>query len=141
MTKPKAKAPAIFDMSNLAQYQVEARYHWREIEREDREPLNIKVLDLSTSQTNSIPYGMKIPLVDAYEAIAPYVVEWDLKAVNTATGETVDVPPPAEVGPGVLGLLDSTTGALVVTWLKAPHVLRSSEEKKGLSPSDSTPAP
>ena len=128
---PSKKAAPVFDIS---QYQPLARYHWREIEREDAAPLRVRLRDLSIGQTNAIPYGLKVPLTDAFAVIAPYVAEWDLRAVNTATGEEVDVPPPAEAGPGVLELLDSATGALLVTWLKAPHAMQAAAEKK--SPSE-----
>jgi hypothetical protein len=123
----KKKAASIFDISRVA---PEARYHWREIEREDRDPLRVKCLDLNIAQTEAIPYGMRTPMKDAFAVIWPYVVEWDLRMVNKETGEVVDVPPPADLGPEqgpeVFTLLDSATGSTLVTWLKAPHVMQAS---------------
>lgn len=122
----KKGATPVFDITKV---QPEARYHWREIEREDREPLRVKVLDLNIAQTEVIPYGMKTPLRDAFEAIAPYVAEWDLRLVDKESGAVVDVPPPAEYGPDVLDLLDTATGIQLVSWLKAPHVMKAAQER------------
>jgi hypothetical protein len=129
----KKKPTPIFDISRVA---PEARYHWREIEREDRDPLRVKVLDLNIAQTEAIPYGMNVPLKDAFVAIAPYVVEWDLRLVDKESGDTVDVPPPAEYGPEVLDLLDTAAGIRLVSWLKAPHVMQAAQEREAAEADD-----
>lgn len=123
----------------LADLRRPANYIWREIEREgeDAAPLRVKVLDLTTKQTEDIPWGTRVKLRESYEAIAPYVVAWDLRAENIRTGEMIDVPPPAEAGPEVFELLTNAEGSALVNWLKVPTYMKAELEKKS-QPSTST---
>lgn len=134
MPTPRKNAPLDFTTLRRA-----ARYHWREIEREDDEPLRVKVLDLSMAETDAIPLTMKTPLREALEVVAPYVVEWNFRAVNTVNGETIDVPPPAEAGAEVFDLLTIEESGAILSWLKYPQQMRGAEAKKALPPSKNTP--
>lgn len=134
--RKKAAEPApVFDIS---QFREEKRYVWRDIETEREKPLRVKVEDLSIRQTNDIPWGLKVPLAEAFAAIPEYIVEWTLEAENLSTGEVVPVPPPAEVGWEVLELLTNDEGSSVVNWLKVPQYMKAAAEKKSQSESDST---
>lgn len=131
-----AAAPA-FDLSLFREAK---HYVWREIEREEQEPLRVKLQDLSIRQTNAIPWATGMALRTVFEHIAPYVVAWDFEAVNIETGETVAVPPPAEAGPDVFELLPNTVGTEIVMWLRTPWVM-TVNAKKALKPSTSTTDP
>lgn len=133
-----APEPVVFDLS---MFQEPKHYVWREIEREGQEPLRVKMQDLSIRQTNAIPWGLSVPLRDAFEAVAPYVVEWNFEAVNLETGETVSVPPPAEVGWEVFELLPNPVAGAIVNWLKIPFYMKTEAEKKASSGSTSTTDP
>jgi len=122
-------------------FQEPKHYVWREIEREGQEPLRVKMQDLSIRQTNAIPWGLSVPLRDAFEAVAPYVVEWNFEAVNMDTGELVPVPPPAEVGWEVFELLPNPVAGAIVNWLKIPFYMKTEAEKKSPNESTSTTEP
>jgi len=142
VTKSKASSngtePKPFDFTSLRRV---PRYIWREIEREgdDVAPLRFKVLDLSTRETNDIPLTLKTPLKEALEHIAQYIVEWDFTAVNIETGETVPVPPPAEVGAEVFELLTVEEAGAILSWLKFPQQMRTADQKKASTKSGNTP--
>ena len=136
--KKKADAPAPFDLTSL---QRVPHYVWREIEREDQEPLRVKLRDLSIRETNEIPIGASVKMSDVYPILAPYVVEWTLEALNTETGETIPVPPPAEAGWEVFELLNDEEGSAVLTWLKYPQAMKGLAQKKAQSSSTTTPTP
>ena len=135
--KKKAAAP-VFDLSRL---QRAPHYIWREIEREGREPLRVKLRDLSIRETNEIPIGSSVKMSDVYPILAPYVVEWTLEALNTETGETIPVPPPAAAGWEVFELLNDEEGAAVLTWLKYPQAMKGLAQKKAQNSSTTTPTP
>lgn len=136
MARKKATEP--FDISSL---QRAPRYVWREVEREDADPLRVKVKDLSIAETNSIPALLRTQLSESLQVIAPFIVEWNFTAINTLTGKEVAVPPPAEVGWEVLELLEESEAGAILSWLKYPHVMKTEVEKKDFTASDSTPAP
>lgn len=135
---PRKKAAESAPVFSLDQYREAAHYVWREIERDDGDPLRVRLVDLSIRQTNEIPWGIQTPMKDAFAAVAPYVVEWSLEAVNLETGETVPVPPPAEVGPEVFELLPNIVAGNIVNWLKIPFFMKAEFEKKESTPSPST---
>jgi|SRR5690606_9311585 len=127
----------VFDIS---QFRAPKSYVWREIEREGegREPLRVKLEDLTIQQSKELPWGMQVPLKQSYEAAAQYVVEWSLKAENIATGDVVPVPPPAEAGWEVFELLTNAEASAVINWLKVPQLMKAEEEKKSSEPSTTT---
>lgn len=128
MPPRKHAAAPVFD---IAQYRDTARYYvWREIEREDQEPLRVKLQDLTVRQTNDLAFGTDATMGDIYAAIAPYVVAWNLRAENLETGVVVDVPPPAEIGSDVFELLPNTVTLEIYFWLKTPWLMRSAEKKE-----------
>lgn len=139
VTRSKASSngaePKPFDFSSLRRV---PHHVWREIEREDAPPLRCKVLELSNREAEEIPIGVKVPLRDALEVCAPYVVEWDFQAVNLATGETVLVPPPAEVGVDVFELLTNEESGAILSWLKYPQQMRTLADQKKLKGSANT---
>lgn len=137
-SRQQAAEPVVFDLSQF----VEAKHYvWREIEREDQEPLRVKLQDLSIRQTNEIPWGISVPMKEAFEAVASYVVEWNFEAVDISTGALVPVPPPAEVGWEVFDLLPNTVAGNIVNWLKIPFYMKSEAEKKSSTPSSNTTDP
>lgn len=115
------------------------------IPREGETPLTVTLRKLSVRDSNAVPYGDKVPLTDAFAVIYRHVLQWDLRLVNSQTGQEIAVPPPAagdgETGPQLLELLDSATAAMIVLWLKAPHVMRTLDQKKASSASEPAPAP
>lgn len=135
----KAKTEAMaFDLS---QYREAKHYVWREIDREDQEPLRVKLLDLSIRQTNAIPWAGSMLLREIFDHIAPYVVEWNFQAEDIETGETVDVPPPAVLGGEVFELLPNPVGTAIAMWLKTPWAMKAADAKKASTPSTSTTDP
>lgn len=135
MATTKKKADTAHEPFDLAAFLERVAdddvFHERVIEREHgRKPLTITVRDLNIRQTNAIPYGPRVPLTDAFTVIAPYVTAWDLELRDKQSGKTIPVPPPAEAGPEVFELVDTATGAAIVSWLKAPHVMMAVAEKK-----------
>lgn len=137
--KTVVDAASVFDIS---QYRDTARYYiWREIEREGQDPLRIKVQDLTVRQANDLAFPTTALLGDIYAAIAPYVVEWNLRAENLETGEIVDVPPPATLGPDAFELLPTSVATNIYLWLRTPWLMHSVTEKKASTPSTSTADP
>lgn len=102
----------------------------REIDRPGREPLIVELKDLSVAETNAIPYSDRLKVADVFQVIAPYVVGWNLRLVNKATGELADVPPPAEAGWEVLELLSPNESGDLISWLKWPQTMETLVEKK-----------
>lgn len=133
----KVQAPT-FD---LAQYRAERRYVWREIEREDDEPLKVKLLRLNIRESDGIPFKADVQMAEIHEAIAPFVVEWNFRAENVETHEVVDVPPPAVVGGEVFQLMENGIGVQIATWLKMPRLMEREGEKKDLTSSESMESP
>lgn len=136
--KPTEAAAPVFDLS---QYREQRRYVWREIEREGDRPLRVKLLRLNLREVQEIPYKPSTPMAEVYQAIAPYVVDWDFQAVNLTTGETVDVPPPSEIGPGVFELMENTIGNEIATWLLLPQIKQTALQKKDSTSSESGEPP
>lgn len=137
-TKAAEESTPVFDIS---QFREEKRYVWREIDREDGEPLKVKLQDISIRQAVDIPWGMKTPLKETMQVAAQYVAEWSHKAENLETGEVIDVPPPAEAGWEVFELLPNEVASDIVNWLKVPHYMKSlkaESEKKSETASSTT---
>lgn len=135
----KAAEPIPFDLSR---FQEVPEYVERVIERgEGKRPLKVTLVDLSIRQTNKIRWGLSVPLRESFEDIASFVVAWDLRQKDTATGELVDVPPPAEVGWEVFELLPNEVGSDIVNWLKVPFYMKSEAAKKASSGSERTTDP
>lgn len=125
----------------LSAVEREPDYVWRELDREGKPPIRVKVRDLSIAQTNQIPIDAKTKLSEAFKIIAPWVVEWDFTAFDTNSGQTVPVPPPAEYGWEVLELLDAAEAGDLISWLKWPHQMKGMQEKKRSATSTTTPTP
>lgn len=136
--KKKVEEAPVFD---LTQFREERRYVWREIPREDGEPLRVKVLRLTLREVEDIPYSPTTPMRDVYAAIAPYVVEWNFTAENLTTGEVVPVPPPAEVGGEVFELMENIIGNEIAQWLKLPRFMERDEAKKASASSENGEPP
>ena len=136
--KKKVEEAPVFD---LTQIREERRYVWREIPREDGEPLRVKVLRLTLREVEDIPYSPTTPMRDVYAAIAPYVVEWNFTAENLNTGEVVPVPPPAEVGGEVFELMENIIGNEIAQWLKLPRFMERDEVKKASASSENGEPP
>lgn len=140
--KAKAAADPVGPVFDISQYRDTARYYiWREIERDDQEPLRIKVQDLTIRQANDLAFPATALLGDIYVAIAPYVVEWNLRAENLETGEIVDVPPPVTLGPEAFELLPTSVSTNIYFWLRSPWLMHAATEKKASTPSTSTTEP
>ncbi len=138
---PRKKADPVAPVFDLSQFREAPHYVWREIDREDGEPIRVKLLDLSIRQTNAIPWAGSTPMREIFGHIAPYVAEWDFKAENIETGELVDVPPPSVLGGEVFELLPSAAGTAIAMWLKTPWAMRAADTKKASTPSTSTTEP
>lgn len=139
MPPRKHAAAPVFD---IARYREAPHYVWREVEWPDRDrPLRVQVQDLSIRQHRAIPVGTDVTLADQYAAIASYVVGWDFEAVDLTTGETVQVPPPAEAGPEVFELLPDTVAIGVLLWMYNPSYMRGVAAKKASMPSETTTDP
>lgn len=126
-SKPRKSTTPAFDLSH---FQRPRQTVAREIERPGQAPITIQVYDLSVGETNAIEYKPTAPVKDVMVQIAPYIVGWDFKAENKATGEVVDVPPPAEAGWEVLDLLNSSELGDLISWIKWPHQMEQLTEKK-----------
>lgn len=122
-----------FDLASLRRA---PRFIWREVERDHvdgedpRPPIRVKLRDLGISETNAIPIGIKTPLSECLQVIAPHVVEWDFQAENLNTGKIIDVPAPAEAGWEVVELLSEEDAGAIIIWLKFPHGMRAASEKE-----------
>lgn len=134
--KTKQAEPAQAPVFDLSQYREQRRYVWREIEREDDEPLRVKLLRLTLREVKAIPYSGTTPMSDIYKSIAPYVVDWNFRAENLTTGEVVDVPPPSVVGPEVLELMENVVGNEIAEWLLLPQIKQRSSQKKDSTSSE-----
>jgi hypothetical protein len=136
----------IFDIASLREVK---HYFWREVDRgEDRPPLKVKLLDLNIREAEAIPSGIRTPLRDAMQAMADYVVEWDLQAEDTRTGKVVPVPAPGsaeakqnygEDAWQLFEVLDDGTVSLILVWLKNPSYMEAKEKNSKASASMASP--
>ena len=115
----------------------------REIEIGDGAVLTVTLAHLTTRQAKQIPFGLRTKHEEAYRAAWKYVLDWDIRAVNPDTGETIAVPAPghpdapafvktyigedAEPWELLEYLLDNEIGSLVLTWLINPGGMRLAE--------------
>ena len=111
---PKKKQPAVEALAPVTQITGYQRPHrYREFAYtehpdlvEGQEPLRITVRsNLSFEELDAIPYS-GVTYDEVRTAIAPYVVGWNLIRPCLETGQMERVPPPAEVGPEIMQLLD-----------------------------------
>jgi hypothetical protein len=125
----------------------------REIPIRDDIVLTVTLEHLTSKQASAIPFQMRTKHEDAYRAIWPYVLDWDVRAVDPDTGKTIPVPAPGhpdapafvakyigeEAEPWELldYMLDRDTGSLVVSWLINPGGMKLATEqgKKSSTPS------
>lgn len=73
----KASTPKPFDISR---FRMEKTYVWREIERDQEEPLRVRVLVLDGREVNAIPWGADTTLQEMFEGVAPSVMVARLSA-------------------------------------------------------------
>lgn len=143
MTTPRRKTTAkTATPLTLDSLREKKRYVWRTVDRlEDRGNLRFKALDLNVRESEAIPVTVRTPLREAAQAIAPYIVEWDLEAEDQNTGKNVPVPVPnasdpqatAIAGEGneweLLFLLDDYTVNRIIMWLKNPAFMKLQEKE------------
>lgn len=94
--------------------------------------------DLTFAQINAIPFGGDVVWRNAWEAIAPYVIDWNAEGLDVETGDYAPLPPPAQAGPEVF----EQTPKAVTTWLVLELKMGPlrGPDPKGLKRSDDTDA-
>ena len=107
MSTRKRTAPT----STAAGFLRTPKYHEFELDRGDgQEPLKAKVqVNIPYGELSAIPSGRPgadVTVEEVFAAIAPYVSEWNLLAIDESTGQPAPVPAPMAAGAEVLGLLD-----------------------------------
>lgn len=93
------------------------------IDRDGEPPLLVTVQRLTDAERACIPMTADAKMGDVYKAIAPYILDWNLEAVDVFTGvqRAVPVPSQAAVGWEVLEVLDSATVIKLAMLLKRPE--------------------
>lgn len=124
-----------FDISTMRRA---AEYRWCELAREGRDPLRARVRSLSIGEVERIPYSKDTQFQEAFQAIAPYVVEWNLTAENLTTGKEEDVPAPAEAGWETLTLLNHAEAIWIINQVRHGHLFQTDAEGKASRPSGIT---
>lgn len=67
--------------------------------REGAEPLRAEIrTDLLNYEVEAIPIESGTPMRDVWKAIAPHIRDWNVRALNTETGEWNAVPAPRVMG-------------------------------------------
>lgn len=108
----------------------------REIEMRDGVTLTVTLAHLTTRQAKQIPFSVRTKHAEAYQAAWRYILDWDIRARNPESGETIPVPAPghpdapafvkqyigedAEPWELLEYMLDNETGSLVLSWLLNP---------------------
>lgn len=97
--------------------------------------------DIPLGVTDEIPFGQQHTHKEGWEAVAPWVVEWNAMGWDTATKTFQPVPAPAVGGPDVFRWLDP----IVVEWLaftlRTTYLnLVSDDQKKASSGTESNPS-
>jgi hypothetical protein len=141
----KSAAPA--EPSQVTGYRPRQRFRTvtlDEIDVEDgAEPFTAKIrAHLTFGEVEDIGYRPGVKYDELEAVITPYVVSWNVFAVNDETGELEQVPPPADAGAGAF----KAVGGFEVEWLamelSKTHLGLSEDEaerKKSSTPSGSTP--
>jgi hypothetical protein len=110
---------------------------------EGSEPLKVTVrTNLRFGDVDSIPLGADVTMEEAFKAIAPYVVAWNVIDDDIETGELIAVPPPAEAGPKVLSLLDMDEAIWLI--IQTKYAFKRSQDDnrgKGLATPEPTESP
>lgn len=103
------------------------------IDRKDEDPLFLMLRDITPQERSRIPWGPGITMEDMYRGIAPYILDWNLRAKVVGSDTLSDIPAPGSpaattaVGAGnewrLLELLDNPTGSLVGVCFMRPDYL------------------
>lgn len=143
---PKTASPnGIIDFS--AWTPAQRRYEWFTMDQDESEagePFRARVQRLTNAEVDAIPLD-NTPIVDLIVTHRRYFIAWNLTAIDSATGKTRSVPPPAELDEvncrTVLDrlLLRDQVRFLFQT-MTAGHMLKMVSEKKALLRSVTSPA-
>jgi hypothetical protein len=135
MPKKKAAVEAVTPVVDVSRYQRPARYRWFEYSEmpgleEGQEPLRVKLRsNLSFMELDQIPFSAGVSYTELFQAIAPYVVEWNVQRTVIETGEMEAVPPPAEAGWEVLQVLDHIEANWVAEQVKYGYLATAEDAK------------
>ncbi len=114
------------------------------------EPLRATVrTNLTFDELDAIPVAVFVEdgtvmyrcTAEMREAIAPYVLAWNVEAEDSESGAFVPVIPPAEAGPDVFRGVDPLITVWLATRLKTIHIPSKEDAKKDTPPSAATDAP
>lgn len=154
----KAAEPAVFNLKDFQPVGFETPDE-RKIDMGNDVVLTVKLAHLTTRQVKEIP--LKGSLEAAYRAAAKYVLDWDARAHNPATGDVIDIPAPgdpaavefvkkyigedAEPWELLEYILDNATGGQLLVWLVNPAAMQLSTEagksrSSGSETSDTPPS-
>lgn len=90
---------------------------------EGAEPFRATIVtSLTFAEIAAIPLNSETTWPELFQAIAPYVTEWNAMGRNLETGEYEPLPPPAEAGPDVLRGVSTETSIFLATSLKTVHL-------------------
>lgn len=98
------------------------------------------VTSLTFAEIDAIPLHQESTYPELFEAMAPFVLEWNALAFNHATGEYDAVPPPAIAGPNALRAVPTEISLFLAAKLKTVHLGDDDERPKESKPSDDTHA-
>lgn len=87
-------------------------------------------INLTYGEIDAIPYSRNALLQEAWEAMAPHVVAWNVSTIDPDTGEPVPVPPPAEGGWEVFSHLDAVETTWLLQLLKFAHLVPEEGEEE-----------
>lgn len=108
--------------------------------REGADPLRIECRsDLLIGDVERIPIESGTPMRDVWRAISPYIRAWNIRALNTVTGEWEDVPPPRAMGPDAFKYVKPLAAEWMAFVLKFA-TMRERNLPKGSPPSAGTPS-
>ena len=97
------------------------------------------VTSLSFAEIEAIPFAGTTTYKEIFDAIHPYVLEWNALALNLETHEYEVAPPPATAGPDVFRTVDPLIASFLALSLKTVHQGNPEERQKKEQPASDTP--
>lgn len=115
-------------------YRRKKIYEYREFTKgEEPDALRVTIpVNLTFGELDEIP--VRSSYEELFDAIAPYVVAWNVVGINAETGAEEMVPPPAEAGRQVLPLLSRDEVEWIAARIKLGHLVDRDAVKKLLTP-------
>ena len=107
--------------------------------REGAEPLRIECrTDLLNYEVEAIPIEPGTLLRDIWRSLTPHIRAWNVRALNTTSGEWEDVPPPRVMGPDAFKYVKPLACEWMAFVVKYARLREAAHRGKGL---DSAPTP